>query len=166
VPLQLFIGANGRIRTVEISKVGRIADVDVAAIDNSRALWMAEIDELLVPLVACDRDLALPEKGPVPVIVLSFDGQWLGLMTAEIGAVTSAIVDTNYADLHAGRAGLAAVNGQDLEVIEPAYYLAEALRQRTRVAARRVASKQNRSTVAAAAIMAEADDLFVRKPGQ
>jgi hypothetical protein len=87
-------------------------------------------------------------------------------MTAEIGAVTSANDDTNYADLHAGRAALATVNGQDLEVIEPAYYLAEALRQRTRVAVRRVASKQNRSTVAAAAIMAEADDLFVRKPGQ
>ncbi|MFM9843047.1 MAG: hypothetical protein ACKVOI_08780, partial [Dongiaceae bacterium] len=132
-PLQLFSGANGRIRTVEISKVGRVADVEVAAIDSSRALWMAEIDELLVPLVACDRDLALPEKGAVPVIVLSFDGQWLGLMTADIGAVTSAIVDTSYADLHAGRAGLATVNGQDLEVIEPAYYLAEALRQRTRV---------------------------------
>jgi hypothetical protein len=165
-PLQLFSGANGRIRTVEISKVGRVADVDVAAIDSSRALWMAEIDELLVPLVACDRDLALPEKGPVPIIVLSFDGQWLGLMTAEIGAVTSAIVDTSYADLHAGRAGLATVNGQELEVIEPAYYLAEALRQRTRVAARRTASKQKRSSAAAATIMAEADDLFVRKPGQ
>ncbi len=165
-PLQLFSGANGRIRTVEISKVGRVAAVDVAAIDSSRALWMAEIDELLVPLVACDRDLALPEKGPVPIIVLSFDGQWLGLMTAEIGAVTSAIVDTSYADLHAGRAGLATVNGQELEVIEPAYYLAEALRQRTRVAARRTASKQKRSSAAAATIMAEADDLFVRKPGQ
>ena len=165
-PLQLFSGANGRIRTVEISKVGRVAEVDVAAIDSSRALWMAEIDELLVPLVACDRDLALPEKGPVSVIVLSFDGQWLGLMTAEIGAVTSAIVDTSYADLHAGRAGLATVNGQELEVIEPAYYLAEALRQRTRVAARRTASKQKRSSAAAATIMAEADDLFVRKPGQ
>lgn len=165
-PLQLFIGANGRIRTVEISKVGRVAEVDVASIDSSRALWMAEIDELLVPLVACDRDLALPEKGNVPVIVLSFDGQWLGLMTSEIGAVTSATVDTSYADLHAGRAGLATVNGQELEVIEPAYYLAEALRQRTRVSARRAATKQKRSTVAAAAIMAEADDLFVRKPGQ
>ena len=165
-PLQLFSGANGRIRTVEIAKVGRVADVDVAAIDSSRALWMAEIDELLVPLVACDRDLALPEKGPVPIIVLSFDGQWLGLMTAEIGAVTSAIVDTSYADLHAGRAGLATVNGQELEVIEPAYYLAEALRQRTRVAARRTASKQKRSSAAAATIIAEADDLFVRKPGQ
>lgn len=165
-PLQLFSGANGRIRTVEISKVGRVAEVDVASIDSSRALWMAEIDELLVPLVACDRDLALPEKGPVPVIVLSFDGQWLGLMTAEIGTVTSAIVDTSYADLHAGRAGLATVNGQELEVIEPAYYLAEALRQRTRVAARRTASKQKRSSAAAATIMAEADDLFVRKPGQ
>jgi hypothetical protein len=165
-PLQLFSGANGRIRTVEISKVGRVAEVDVAAIDSSRALWMAEIDELLVPLVACDRDLALPENGPVSVIVLSFDGQWLGLMTAEIGAVTSAVVDTSYADLHAGRAGLATVNGQELEVIEPAYYLAEALRQRTRVAARRTASKQKRSSAAAATIMAEADDLFVRKPGQ
>jgi hypothetical protein len=165
-PLQLFIGANGRIRTVEMSKVGRIAEVDVAAIDSSRALWMAEIDELLVPLVACDRDLALPEKGAVPIIVLSFDGQWLGLMTAEIGAATKAIVDTSYADLHAGRAGLAAVNGQELEVIEPAYYLAEALRQRTRVATRRVATKQQRSSAAAATIMAEADDLFVRKPGQ
>lgn len=165
-PLQLFSGANGRIRTVEISKVGRVAEVDVAAIDSSRALWMAEIDELLVPLVACDRDLALPESGPVSVIVLSFDGQWLGLMTAEIGAVTSAVVDTSYADLHAGRAGLATVNGQELEVIEPAYYLAEALRQRTRVAARRTASKQKRSSAAAATIMAEADDLFVRKPGQ
>ena len=165
-PLQLFSGANGRIRTVEISKVGRVAEVDVASIDSSRALWMAEIDELLVPLVACDRDLALPEKGPVPVIVLSFDGQWLGLMTAEIGTVTSAVVDTSYADLHAGRAGLATVNGQELEVIEPAYYLAEALRQRTRVAARRTASKQKRSSAAAATIMAEADDLFVRKPGQ
>jgi hypothetical protein len=165
-PLQLFIGANGRIRTVEISKVGRVAEVDVASIDSSRALWMAEIDELLVPLVACDRDLALPEKGNVPVIVLSFDGQWLGLMTSEIGSVTSATVDTSYADLHAGRAGLATVNGQDLEVIEPAYYLAEALRQRTRGSPRRAATKQKRSTVAAAAIMAEADDLFVRKPGQ
>jgi two-component system chemotaxis sensor kinase CheA len=165
-PLQLFSGANGRIRTVEISKVGRVAEVDVAAIDSSRALWMAEIDELLVPLVACDRDLALPENGPVSVIVLSFDGQWLGLMTAEIGAVTSAVVDTSYADLHAGRAGLATVNGQEIEVIEPAYYLAEALRQRTRVAARRTASKQKRSSAAAATIMAEADDLFVRKPGQ
>jgi len=165
-PLQLFIGANGRIRTVEIAKVGRVAEVDVASIDSSRALWMAEIDELLVPLVACDRDLALPEKGNVPVIVLSFDGQWLGLMTSEIGTVTSATVDTSYADLHAGRAGLATVNGQDLEVIEPAYYLAEALRQRTRVSARRAATKQKRSTAAAAAIIAEADDLFVRKPGQ
>jgi hypothetical protein len=44
--------------------------------------------------------------------------------------------------------------------------LAEALRQRTRVSTRRAASKQKRSTVAAAAIMAGADDLFVRKPGQ
>jgi hypothetical protein len=164
--LQLFVGAHGRIRTVDTAKVARVVEVDLTSIDNTRSLWMAEIDELLVPLVPCDRDLALPEKGSVPIIVLSFDGQWLGLMTAEIGTIARAPIDTAYADLHAGRAGLATVNGQDLEVIEPAYYLAEALRQRTRVTARRAASKQKRSTAAAAAIVAEADDLFVRKPGQ
>jgi hypothetical protein len=163
--LQLFSGAHGRIRTVDTSKVARIVEVDLALIDSSRSLWMAEVDELLVPLVLCDRDLALPEKGAIPIIVLSFDGQWLGLMTAGIGSVARAQVDTSYADLHAGRAGLATVNGQDLEVIEPAFYLAEALRQRTRGSVRRAATKQKRSTAAATAIMAEADDLFVRKPG-
>ncbi|HVR65945.1 MAG TPA: hypothetical protein VMT98_04855, partial [Verrucomicrobiae bacterium] len=163
--LQLFSGAHGRIRTVDTSKVARIVEVDLASIDSSRSLWMAEVDELLVPLVLCDRDLVLPEKGNIPIIVLSFDGQWLGLMTAGIGGVARAQVDTSYADLHAGRAGLATVDGQDLEVIEPAFYLAEALRQRTRGSVRRAATKQKRSTAAATAIMAEADDLFVRKPG-
>jgi chemotaxis protein histidine kinase CheA len=163
--LQLFVGAHGRVRTVDTAQVARVVEVDLQAIDSTRSLWMAEVDDLLVPLVPCDRDLALPEKGVVPIIVLSFDGQWLGLMTAEIGGTTRGPIDTSYADLHAGRAGLATVNGQDLEVIEPAYYLAEALRQRTRVSTRRAASKQKRSTAAAAAIVAEADDLFVRKPG-
>jgi hypothetical protein len=154
----LFRGPDGTPKAAYLDQVAGLEEVDLKAVDHNRGLWIMRSGSDLLPLVAVDPSGTLPSGARAPVIVFTVDRQSFGLLVDSVPEVA----DVTPQGPGAGeRNSVVMLNGQAIEVIDPARYLDHAIR--ARVERRRPDRKRSTATDSPAAPPAH-DDLFVRKP--
>lgn len=159
VRVLLFRDAGGVPKAVHLDRVARLEEVDLKAVDHDRGLWVMRSGEDLLPLVPFDPASRLPPAGRAPVIVFTVDRDSFGLLVESVPEVADA-APTGAA--HGGDFVL--LEGQAIEVIDPARYLDRAIRarfERRRGGRKRlpIADRQRMP-------LPGPDDLFIRKPSR
>ncbi len=157
----LFRGAGGTTKAAYLDQVAGLAEVDLKAVDHSRGLWVMRSGSDLLPLVAVDPAGALPMGGRAPVIVFTVDQQSFGLLVDAIPEVADVMPQVPAS--HEG-GGIVLLNGNAIEVIDPARYLDRVIR--ARVERRRPDRKRRVASCDRPPTLPEQDDLFVRKPAR
>jgi hypothetical protein len=155
VRVLLFRDAGGVSKAVALDRVARLEEVDLKAVDHNRGLWVMRSSNDLLPLVPFDPARRLPPTGRAPVIVFTIDRDSFGLLVESVPEVADVAP--------AGAAGdTVLLDGQAIEMIEPARYLDRAIR--ARFERRRADRKRAPSADEHRVLLSESDDLFVRKP--
>jgi len=159
----VFHAADKTARAVILDRTTRVEQVDVAAIDGSRGLWVMRSGGDLFPLVPFDSAYRVAESGRAPVIIFSIEGQSFGLLVDSVQEVGDAVLATAPAK-RVGRLGTVQLDGATVDVIDPVYYLNEAVQTRFRLGRRNDA--KSRAPRPERPAIPEGDDLFVRKPAR
>jgi hypothetical protein len=155
VRVLLFRDASGAPKGVALDRVARLEEVDLKAVDQNRGLWVMRSGNDLLPLVPFDPAYRLPPAGRAPVIVFTIDRDSFGLLVGSVPEVADV--------LPIGPAGESVLlDGQAVEVIEPAHYLERTIR--ARFERRRADRKRAPAADEHRIVLPESDDLFVRKP--
>jgi hypothetical protein len=155
VRVLLFRDANGAPKGVALDRVARLEEVDLKAVDQNRGLWVMRSGHDLLPLVPFDPAYRLPPTGRAPVIVFTIDRYSFGLLVESVPEVADV--------LPIGPVGKSVLlDGQAVEVIEPAHYLERTIR--ARFERRRPDRKRAPAADEHRIVLPESDDLFVRKP--
>jgi chemotaxis protein histidine kinase CheA len=150
----LFRDAGGVSKAVALDRVARLEEVDLKAVDHDRGLWVMRSGNDLLPLVPFDPACRLPPTGRAPVIVFTIDRDSFGLLVESVPEV---------ADVAPSPArDTVLLDGQAIEMIEPARYLERTIR--ARFERRRADRKRAPSADDHRIVLSERDDLFVRKP--
>jgi hypothetical protein len=155
VRVLLFRDAGGALKAVHLDRVARLEEADLKAVDRNRGLWVMRSGNDLLPLVPFDPAYRLPGAGRAPVIVFTVDRDTFGLLVESVPEVADA-VPTDPAG------GAVLLDGQAIEVVDPARYLEQTIRarfQRRRAERKRATAADERKLA-----LPEDDDLFVRKP--
>jgi hypothetical protein len=162
VRVLLFHDAGGVPKAVHLDCVNRLEEVDLKAVDHDRGLWVMRSGNDLLPLVPFDPTSRLPPAGRAPVIVFTIDRDSFGLLVGSVPEVADALpADPANA---AQRSEVVLLNGQPIEVIDPARHLDRAIR--ARFERRRGGRRRLPITDRQPMTPPGPDDLFVRKPSR
>ena len=155
VRVLLFRDAGGTPKAVYLDQVARLEEADLKAVDRNRGLWVMRSGNDLLPLVPFDPAYRLPTSGRTPVIIFTIDRDTFGLLVESVPQVADVLSSDQGHDA-------VSLDGQTIEVIDPARYIKQAIRARfqRRGAERKRASRTEEHRIA----LPEGDDLFVRKP--
>ncbi len=126
VAMLLFRAGGGPQKAVQLSRVARIVEVDLAEVTRCGGRHVVPHDGRLMPLVALDGAEQLPGRGRRPVLVLAGGDQALGLLADSIIDSVEAPVSVDLAGGRPGLIGSAVIGGQATEIIDPAHYLGQA----------------------------------------
>jgi hypothetical protein len=157
VRVLLFRDASGASKAVHLDRVARLEEADLKAVDRNRGLWVMRSGNDLLPLVPFDPAYRLPAVGRAPVVVFTVDRDSFGLLIESVPEVADVVPADQAGDV-------VLLDGQAIEVIDPARYLEQTIRSRflRRRGERKRASAADEHKIA----LPEGDDLFVRKPGR
>ena len=159
----IFHTADKSPRAVVLDPGTRVEEVEMAAIDGSRGLWVMRSGGELFPLVPFDTGYRFSENGRAPVIIFTIEGQSFGLLVDAVQDAGEAVV-TPSPTRQVGRLGTLQIDGVAVDVIDPVYYLNEAVQTRFRLGRRHEA--KNRGPRPEAPAIPDSDGLFVRKPAR
>ena len=154
--------ADGTPKATYLDQVAGIEEIELKAVDHNRGLWVMRSGSDLVPLVPLDPSDNLPRVGRAPVILFTIDRQSFGLLVDSVPEVADVLPQTTTRT--AAGEPVVLLNGQPVEVIDPARYLDHAIR--ARVERRGDRGKRKSSSDEHMVALAESDDLFVRKPAR
>jgi two-component system chemotaxis sensor kinase CheA len=117
--LLLFRGLDGGLRAIPVPVVERIEDVPAAAIRFSAGKLRLAAGGLIVPLAGC---AAPPEEGLLRVLRLTDGATELAYGFAEVVDIRSVVLDLKPATVAGEIAGVALIDGAQVEIVDP-YWL-------------------------------------------
>jgi hypothetical protein len=157
VRVLLFRDASGTSKAIYLDRVARLEEADLKAVDHNRGLWVMRSGNDLLPLVPFDPAYRLPAAGRAPVIVFTIDRDTFGLLVESVPEVADVVPGDGVGDA-------VSLDGQTIEVIDPARYLEQTIRARFQ--RRRPERKRAQGTDEHRISLPDGDDLFVRKPSR
>jgi len=119
--LLLFRGMDGGMRAVPLPLIERIEDVKVESIRFSAGRLRVSVGDRILPLAGLE---APPEQGLLRILRLSDGGAELAFGFAEVVDIRSALVELQPAPVAGEVAGVALVDGAQVELLDPHWLFA------------------------------------------
>lgn len=119
VSLLLFRGLDGGLRAIPVPVVERIEDVPVEAIRHSAGKLRLAVGERIVPLAGC---ATAPESGQLRILRLTDGAAELAYGFGSVVDIRSLVLDMRPAAAPGEVAGVALIDGAQVELIDP-YWL-------------------------------------------
>ena len=117
--LLLFRGLDRALRAIPVPLVERIEDVPVEAIRPSAGKLRVTIGEKILPLAGCSQP---PASGTLRILRLTDGTAELAFGFAEVVDIRSMILELKSASVPGEIAGVALIDGQQVEIVDP-YWL-------------------------------------------
>jgi len=128
VSFLMFHAGKSALKAVPLELVSRLEEIDVASIEIAGDKPVVQYRGELMRLLTLDNDFALPDSGPVNVIVFSYDKKVLGLLVSEIIDIVHAPFAIKLASKEAkgnGYLGSMVIAGKSADVVDVSYLLAD-----------------------------------------
>jgi hypothetical protein len=156
----MFHACDGSPRAIHLAQVARLEEVDLQAVDRTRALWVMQSEGDLLPLIPFDPNHLLPATGEAPVIVFEVDGRQFGLLIDSVPELVDVVPMTGE---RGPSSGTLFIGNRWVEMVDPRAYYDRVIRTRFDRRWRRGGRRGAVSGEPALGIP-EGEDLFVRKP--
>ena len=121
--LLLFKTADNAPKTVPLSLVARLENIDLSTIERSSGKMMVQYRGQLMPIMTFDNTMQLAQEGEKPVLVFSNHNQSIGLIVEEIVDITEEYIDVQMESSQPGIVGSAIIEGKATDVIDVGYFL-------------------------------------------
>jgi len=119
----VFRGGGESLKAVPLSLVTRLEEIDASTIEWVSGRPLVQYRGRLMPLVACDEQLAIKREGMQALVVFSDGELSLGLAVAEIVDIVDERLDIELVADRSDLVGSAVIRGRATEVVNVAHYL-------------------------------------------
>jgi two-component system chemotaxis sensor kinase CheA len=119
----VFRGGAASLKAVPLSLVTRLEEIDAATIEWVGGRPLVQYRGRLMPLVACDEQLAIKREGSQALVVFSDGDLAMGLAVAEIVDIVNDKLAIELVAERSDLVGSAVIRGRATEVVNVAHYL-------------------------------------------
>ena len=123
VSLLVFKAGDGAQKTVPLSLISRLEEVNVKDIESSGHQRVVQYRGQLMPLIPFDKDMHIKKEGRQAVLVFTDQDRMMGLMVDEIIDIVEERINVQISGTEDGLLGSAIIDGQAMDVIDVGYYL-------------------------------------------
>lgn len=121
--LLVFRAGGENPKSVPLSLVTRLEEVDVAKIEQANGRDLVQYRGSLMPLVYVNNQVKRRESGSQPLLVFSDGGRSMGLVVDEIVDIVEDRLSIEVSSKEPGVVGTAVVKGKATEILDVGYYL-------------------------------------------
>ncbi|WP_230530923.1 hybrid sensor histidine kinase/response regulator [Microvirga roseola] len=119
----VFRGGGESLKAVPLSLVTRLEEIDASTIEWVSGRPLVQYRGRLMPLVACDEQLAIKSEGSQALVVFSDESFAMGLAVEEIVDIVEDRLDIELVADRSDLVGSAVIRGRATEVVNVAHYL-------------------------------------------
>jgi two-component system chemotaxis sensor kinase CheA len=130
VALLIFRAQSEEPKSVPLSLVARLEEIDVSTIEYSDGAPVVQYRGQLMPLVTMAANAELRKEGRQPVVVFSDEDRSMGLVVDAIEDIVENKLSVELAGEKPGILGSAVVDGKATDVIDAGYYVSVAHKER------------------------------------
>ena len=124
--LLVFRAGGDTPRAVPLSLVARLEEVDVAQVEQSNGLHVAQYRGRLMPLIPVDSSFEMKAEGRQPILVFADRDHTMGLLVDEIVDIVEDVLEIEIAAVQEGVLGSAVIAGKATEILDTSSYLTQA----------------------------------------
>ncbi|MBZ8131814.1 chemotaxis protein CheW [Afifella sp. IM 167] len=130
VSMLLFRAGSAEPKAVPLSLVTRLEEFEVDKVEYSNGRPILHYRGALIPLVYADQMMEPKREGTQPMLVFSDNGHTMGLVVGEIVDIVEERLEIELPSDMPGMLGSAVLGGKATEVLDVAYFLAQAFGDR------------------------------------
>ena len=124
--LLVFRAGSDAPRAVPLSLVARLEEIDVAQVERSNGMHVAQYRGKLMPLIPVDASFEMKAEGRQPILVFADRERTMGLLVDEIVDIVEDVLDIEIDAVTEGVMGSAVVAGKATEILDATSYLTRA----------------------------------------
>ncbi|MDE1900842.1 MAG: chemotaxis protein CheW [Alphaproteobacteria bacterium] len=122
----LFRAGDGAQKAVPLALIARLEEIDRATIEYSEGAPVVQYRDKLMPLVSVTANADTPKTGRQSVLVFADKDKHMGLMVDDIIDIVEERLQVDLTGRRPGTLGTSIVSGKATDVLDAAYYLAQA----------------------------------------
>jgi two-component system chemotaxis sensor kinase CheA len=126
VTLLVFRAGQVGPKSVPLSLVARLEEIDLASVEYSNAKPMVQYREKLMPLIPIDPSIVIGSEGAAPVLVFTDGDHSMGLLVDEIVDIVEDRLKVELTSDNPGFMGSAIIAGRATDLIDAGYFLQQA----------------------------------------
>ncbi len=121
--LLLFNAVDDTPKTVPLSLVARLENIDLTTVERSGGQMMLQYRGDLMPLIPYNTSMEIGTEGEKPILVFSDKGKSMGLIVDQIVDITEEYIDVQLEGQQPGVVGSAIIDGKATDVIDVGFFL-------------------------------------------
>lgn len=122
----LFDAGGATLQAVPLVRVARLEEFGAEQLEEADGRLVVQYRGALLPIIAANPSMNVRARVPRPVIVLSADGQTMGLAVEEIKDIVEEHLVMQAGARRPGVRGVAVIAGKATEVLDVTHFLSEA----------------------------------------